>query len=103
MRRALAELEIEGIKTTVPFCLLVLEHPEFINGRFNINFVENYWAELQQISRNDKETVEIIAAAIAFNRDNQTSFNSKAGVSNASLPALSPWKMRVLKEAMRTK
>jgi acetyl-CoA carboxylase biotin carboxylase subunit len=103
MKRALLELEIEGIKTTVPFCLLVLDHPEFINGRFNINFVESYWADLQQISRHDRDTVEIIAAAIAYNRDNQASFNSKPGANNVSLPSLSPWKMRALKEAMRTK
>jgi len=80
-----------------------LNHAEFINGNFNINFVEDHWTELQRTSRNDQEIIEIIAAAIAFNRDNHTSFNSKTGTNSNALPLLSPWKMRALKEMMRAK
>ena len=39
-KRALAELEIAGISTTVPFHLKVLDHPDFCSGRFDTGFVE---------------------------------------------------------------
>jgi len=41
MRRALNEFIIEGIKTTIPFFLKILENPDFISGNFNTQFLEN--------------------------------------------------------------
>ena len=40
MKRALSEFAIEGIKTTIPFHLKLLEHPVFLNGSFDIKFLE---------------------------------------------------------------
>ena len=40
MRRALAELQVEGIATTAAFHDRVLQHPEFIAGKHNTKFVE---------------------------------------------------------------
>ncbi|NOZ69890.1 MAG: acetyl-CoA carboxylase biotin carboxylase subunit [Deferribacteres bacterium] len=40
MRRALREFIIEGIKTTIPFYLKILDSPEFISGNFNTHFLE---------------------------------------------------------------
>jgi acetyl-CoA carboxylase biotin carboxylase subunit len=40
MRRALQEFKIEGVKTTIPFHLQVLQHPDFISGNFTTRFVE---------------------------------------------------------------
>lgn len=40
MRRALNEFVIEGIKTTIPFFLKILDNPDFISGNFNTQFVE---------------------------------------------------------------
>ncbi|CAH0118600.1 2-oxoglutarate carboxylase small subunit [Paenibacillus sp. CECT 9249] len=42
MRRALSEFEIEGIHTTIPFHLKLLEHPKFVEGDFDIKFLEEY-------------------------------------------------------------
>lgn len=42
MKRALAEFAIEGVKTTIPFHLKVLEHEKFIRGDFDIKFLETY-------------------------------------------------------------
>jgi acetyl-CoA carboxylase biotin carboxylase subunit len=40
MRRALDEFKIEGIKTTIPFHKKIFNHPEFIKGNFNTDFIE---------------------------------------------------------------
>lgn len=40
MRRALDEFIIEGINTTIPFHKKVLNHPDFVSGNFNTQFVE---------------------------------------------------------------
>lgn len=41
MRRALGEFIVEGIKTTIPFFLKILDDPDFISGNFNTHFLEN--------------------------------------------------------------
>jgi len=40
MRRALAEMQVEGIATTASFHDRVLQHPEFLEGRHDTKFVE---------------------------------------------------------------
>jgi acetyl-CoA carboxylase, biotin carboxylase subunit len=40
MRRALAEYEVRGIKTTLPFFQWVLTDPDFIAGRFDTGFID---------------------------------------------------------------
>jgi acetyl-CoA carboxylase, biotin carboxylase subunit len=41
-RRALSEFVIEGVKTTIPFHLKLLEHPIFHKGTFDIKFLEEH-------------------------------------------------------------
>ncbi|CRK84071.1 acetyl-CoA carboxylase biotin carboxylase subunit [Neobacillus massiliamazoniensis] len=40
MKRALSEFIVEGIHTTIPFHLKLLEHEKFVEGRFNTKFLE---------------------------------------------------------------
>lgn len=40
MKRALSEFRIEGVKTTIPFHMRLLEHPEFVAGNVNTRFLE---------------------------------------------------------------
>ncbi|KTD87019.1 acetyl-CoA carboxylase biotin carboxylase subunit [Paenibacillus etheri] len=42
MKRALAEFAVEGIHTTIPFHQKLLEHPVFLDGNFDIKFLEEY-------------------------------------------------------------
>jgi acetyl-CoA carboxylase biotin carboxylase subunit len=42
MKRALSEFSIEGIHTTIPFHLKLLEHHKFIDGSFDIKFLEEH-------------------------------------------------------------
>jgi acetyl-CoA carboxylase, biotin carboxylase subunit len=40
MKRALSEFVIEGVHTTIPFHLKLLEHEDFVEGQFNTKFLE---------------------------------------------------------------
>ncbi|OKO91166.1 acetyl-CoA carboxylase biotin carboxylase subunit [Geobacillus proteiniphilus] len=42
MRRALSEFIIEGIHTTIPFHIKLMEHEKFQSGEFNTKFLELY-------------------------------------------------------------
>ncbi len=45
MRRALSEFMIRGIKTTIPFQQVIVDHPDFIEGNYDIGWVERYLKE----------------------------------------------------------
>ncbi|MCE9584563.1 MAG: ATP-grasp domain-containing protein [Planctomycetes bacterium] len=45
MRRALEEIVIEGVKTTIPLHLEIFGHTHFIRGQVDTNFVEGYFAK----------------------------------------------------------
>ena len=46
MRRALEELVIEGITTNGDFDYMVLHHPDFIKGKYNVGFIEEHLDEI---------------------------------------------------------
>ena len=42
LKRALGEFVVEGIKTTIPFYQEILKEEKFLNGNYDIHWVENY-------------------------------------------------------------
>jgi acetyl-CoA carboxylase biotin carboxylase subunit len=42
MKRALDEFVINGVKSTIPFHLKLLEHESFVEGNFNMKFLETH-------------------------------------------------------------
>ena len=50
MKRALSELRIEGIKTTVPLHQKILDHPAFVNGRSRYHVHRTDVAELKVVT-----------------------------------------------------
>lgn len=48
MKRALGEFVIEGVKTTIPFHLKLLEHEAFVEGNFNTKFLETYTLDIKE-------------------------------------------------------
>ena len=42
MHRALSEYVIEGVKTTIPFHLRLMKHPDFIAGNYTTKFLESF-------------------------------------------------------------
>ena len=45
MSRALSEYVIEGVKTTIPFHLQLMKHPDFRSGNFTTKFLEGFKME----------------------------------------------------------
>lgn len=60
--RALRDMGLFGIKTTIPYYLEILKHPEFRAATFNTGFVEKY-PEL--VNYSNKPRPEILASVIA--------------------------------------
>jgi acetyl-CoA carboxylase biotin carboxylase subunit len=49
MKEAIAQYEVEGVATTLPFGRFVMEHPAFTEARFDTNFVKNYYTPQPRI------------------------------------------------------
>ncbi|WP_374086502.1 acetyl-CoA carboxylase biotin carboxylase subunit [Methylomicrobium lacus] len=64
--RALRDMGLFGIKTTIPYYLEILRHPEFRAGQFNTGFVDKH-PELVNYSHKPRPEVlaSVIAAAMA--------------------------------------
>ncbi len=45
MRRALTEYQVGGLRTTIPFFRWILQHPDFIAGRFDTGFLDRVLGE----------------------------------------------------------
>jgi acetyl-CoA carboxylase biotin carboxylase subunit len=45
MKRALEEFIIEGVKTTIPFHLKLMSHPDYVKGNYTTKFMEDFSME----------------------------------------------------------
>ena len=68
MKRALAEYEVVGIRTTIPFFQWVLEDADFVAARFDTTFIDRKLAERNgtpfQTASADEEDLAAVAAAL---------------------------------------
>ncbi len=64
MKEAIAQYEVEGVATTLPFGLFVMEHPAFVEGNFDTGFIQKYYRPeaLQQ----QEEVIASVAARLAL-------------------------------------
>src|SRR3954469_17024228 len=69
MRRALAEYEIGGIKTTLPFFREIMEDEEFIEGKLDTGFIGRF-NERKKPAEPSQETADMamIAAALGYSK-----------------------------------
>lgn len=63
---ALNKLQIQGIKTTIPFCKAVLNHPKFKNGDISTSFILNDMKQLYY-QEQDEEMIAAFWAALNYN------------------------------------
>ena len=52
MIKAITDYKINGFATTLGFCRFAVNHPEFRNGNFTINFVNEHYASPEQLKTN---------------------------------------------------
>ena len=65
-RRALGDMVVYGVKTTIPYYQEILQHPDFRSGAFNTSFVESHPELTEYHVRPPKDMLAAaISAAIA--------------------------------------
>jgi len=64
MLGALAEFQITGIPTSIPFHQQILEHPEFIAGNLSTHFIADHLPHLARCSAGDIQELAALAAAL---------------------------------------
>lgn len=71
MKRALDEYQITGVETTIGFCKFVLEHEEFLSGRFDTNFVKKYFSaeKLQSPNQQNAEKLGAVMACLLLEKE----------------------------------
>ncbi len=70
LTKAIDSFEVSGIPTTLPFGKFAINHEEFISGRFDTNFVKNFFSE-EALMKQSEEDAQIAAqiAAIFYERE----------------------------------
>ena len=92
MRRALDEYDVAGIRTTIPFCRLVMEHPAFTSGEFDTGFVANHFDPAQLAPSAEAERTALLAAGLGALDAAPTAVGNGEG--SAAVPAPSRWARR---------
>jgi acetyl-CoA carboxylase biotin carboxylase subunit len=99
MQRALAEYEVRGIKTTIPFFQWVLTDEDFVAGRFDTGFIDRKLSErngapLRQPSEAQQELASIAAALSYLTR-------ATTVPTDAATPGSRRWKDQARADAVR--
>jgi acetyl-CoA carboxylase biotin carboxylase subunit len=68
MRRALRELQIEGVRTTQPFHLAVMDEPDFRAGRLSVRYVQDH-PDLLRDGAAEWQTRAAVLAAVLLEND----------------------------------
>ncbi len=90
MKEAIADYEIEGVATTLPFGRFVMEHPAFISANFDTNFIKNYYTP--EALLHAQQAPASIAAKLALRLHLQQKRNL-----NVLPPTVSNWSDRASK------
>jgi acetyl/propionyl-CoA carboxylase alpha subunit len=96
MRRAVGEYEVRGVATNLPFHRWILEHPRFLAGDFDTNFIAE---ELRGIDEElDEGAVRAaLAAAALATRKREGAARPRTGRKTGG----SPWKLAARREGLR--
>jgi propionyl-CoA carboxylase alpha chain len=88
MKRALEEYHITGVRSNIPFCLLVMDHSKFIKGDFDTHFIADEF-NIDDISKGPEELEKI--AAIAAVMAHHIRPNASATTAQNPGTGVSPW------------
>jgi len=82
--RAIDDYRISGVKNTLAFGKFVLQHPDFVSGKFDTHFVaKHYKPEYLKHETEDEMEVAALIAAHIFENKNETAAPKKAIASQA--------------------
>ena len=62
---ALFEFNLNGLKTTVPFCRTVLQHPDFVNATYTTRWVDSVFTA-EMLENEEDEMIGALAATILY-------------------------------------
>lgn len=96
MIRAIAEYDIRGFATTLPFGTFVMQHEAFRSGHFDTKFIERYFKPELLDSQSD-ELAEIAALAAVLFQDQAKKGGPAAAVASSTVApsgGMSAWRMR---------
>jgi propionyl-CoA carboxylase alpha chain len=83
---------VSGVKTTIPFCRCVLQHPAFRSGHFSTHFVSDHFDPEALSNAGENEAALALAAVLHTHR--QAGNGVESSVHPAAAPAFSPWERR---------
>ena len=89
MDRALAEYDVAGVRTTIPFCRLVMRHPAFTSGQFDTGFVAEHFSPDALAPSEDAERLAAVAAGLL-----RLDGAGGDGPTAPAAPAASRWALR---------
>jgi propionyl-CoA carboxylase alpha chain len=89
MQRALDEFQVDGVKTTIPFCQFVLKDEKFIDGDIDTHFVQQRFSPDRLFKHEEVERIASAIAAVLIRRIAKAETN---GVSHT--PPQTRWKQQ---------
>jgi propionyl-CoA carboxylase alpha chain len=95
MERALAEYDVAGVQTTIPFCHFVMTHEAFRSGDFSTHFVPQHFdADVLTLDDPEAEQAAALAAVLhqAARAPHLSANGAEASVSHAATN--SRWQQR---------
>ncbi len=97
MRRALRELQIEGVRTTQPFHLAVLDEADFRTGDFSVRYLDRH-PELVAAGESDWQARAAAVAATLLEHRSRHGGSAIAGIPESAdreAPDISEWRRRL--------
>jgi len=92
MKRALLELRVDGVDTSVPFHLRVMDEPDFRAGRLDIRYLENHEELLAAGPSEEDVRVAALAAALLEEERRQMRTVARPSVGAAPPAAAGGWR-----------
>jgi acetyl-CoA carboxylase biotin carboxylase subunit len=95
VKRALSEYTIRGIQTSIPFHLLVMDHPRFVAGEYDTTFIDKVLGKIEYKKKNSEAAAisAVLAKLISKERTRVTSPQKERRVN--------PWKLAGRQDMLR--
>jgi acetyl-CoA carboxylase biotin carboxylase subunit len=87
MKRALSEYMVRGIRTSIPFHVLVMEHPKFVEGDYDTTFIDKVLKKIEY----KKQNYDIAAISSVLGRELKSKRVRVSSIQREKTD--NPWKM----------